>query len=50
MFKYGTNNQDCIIHFGRYCIEQEQNILVTSWQMNLYNLLLKFERNRKNFN
>lgn len=47
MFKYGTNNQDCIIHFGRYCMEQEQNILVTSWQMNLYNLLLKFERNRK---
>lgn len=47
MFKYGTNNQDCIIHFGRYCIEQEQNILVTSWQMNLYNLLLKFERIEK---
>lgn len=47
MFKYGTNNQDCIIHLGRYCIEQAQNILVTSWQMELYNLLLKFERNRK---
>lgn len=47
MFKYGINNQDCIIHFGRYCIEQEQNILTTSWQMNLYNLLLKFERNRR---
>ncbi len=26
IFKYGTNNQDCIIHFGRYCIEKEQNI------------------------
>lgn len=47
MFKYGTNNQDCIIHLGRYCIEQDQNILVTSWQIDLYNLLLKFERNRK---
>lgn len=47
MFKYGINNQDCIIHFGRYCIEQSQNILVTSWQMNLYKLLLKFEINRK---
>ena len=47
MFKYGTNNQDCIVHFGRYCIEQKQNITVTSWQMKLYNLLLKFERNRK---
>lgn len=47
MFKYGINNQDCIIHFGRYCMEQEQNILVTSWQMSLYNLLLKFERDRK---
>ena len=31
MFKYGTNNQDCIIHFGRYCIEQKQNIMETSW-------------------
>lgn len=47
MFKYGINNQDCIIHFGRYCIEQEQNITITTWQMQLYNLLLKFERNRK---
>ena len=47
MFKYGTNNQDCIIHFGRYCIEQKQNIKETNWQMRLYNLLLKFERNRQ---
>ena len=47
MFKYGTNNQDCIIHFGRYCIEQSQNITITYWQMRLYNLLLKFERNRR---
>lgn len=47
IFKYGTNNQDCIVHFGRYCIEQNQNISITSWQMDLYNLLLKFERNRK---
>ena len=47
MFKYGTNNQDCVIHFGRYCIEQNQNIIETSWQMRLYNLLLKFERNRQ---
>ena len=47
MFKYGTNNQDCIIHFGRYCIEQEQNIKITSWQMRLYSLLLKFEKNRQ---
>ena len=47
VFKYGINNQDCIVHFGRYCMEQEQNITTTSWQMDLYNLLLKFERNRK---
>ncbi len=46
MFKYGINNQDCIIHFGRYCIEQNQNITTTCWQIRLYNLLLKFERNR----
>ena len=47
MFKYGTNNQDCVVHFGRYCIEHDQNIVVTSWQMSLYRLLLKFERNRQ---
>lgn len=47
IFKYGTNNQDCIVHFGRYCIEQNQNISITFWQMDLYRLLLKFERNRK---
>lgn len=47
MFKYGTSNQDCIVHFGRYCIEQEQNIIVTNWQMDLYRLLIKFERERK---
>ena len=47
IFKYGTNNQDCIIHFGRYCIEKEQNINNVSWPMELYRLLLKFEVNRK---
>ena len=47
MFKYGTNNQDCVVHFGRYCIEQDQNITITYWQMLIYNLLLKFERNRR---
>lgn len=47
IFKYGNNNQDCIIHFGRYCIEKEQNIHNVSWPMDLYRLLLKFERNRK---
>lgn len=47
IFKYGTNNQDCIIHFGRYCIEKEQNIDNISWPMELYKLLLKFEVNRK---
>ena len=47
VFKYGTNNQDCIVHFGRYCIEKEQNIDNISWPMELYRLLLKFEVNRK---
>ncbi|MGN1330794.1 MAG: transposase [Clostridia bacterium] len=47
IFKYGVNNQDCIIHFGRYCIEKDQNIDNISWPMDLYRLLLKFERNRK---
>ena len=26
IFKYGKNNQDCIVHIGRYCIEANQNI------------------------
>ena len=47
IFKYGTNNQDCIIHFGRYCIEKKQNVNEIFWPMDLYRLLLKFETNRK---
>ena len=47
IFKYGTNNQDCIIHIGRYCIEAEQNILETEWQINFYRFLLKLDRERK---
>ena len=45
IFKYGVNNQDCLVHFGRYCIEQHQNI-VTTWQMMMYRLLLKLEAER----
>lgn len=47
IFKYGTNNQDCIIHIGRYCIEGDQNILETEWQIDLYRFLLKLDRQRK---
>ena len=47
IFKYGTNNQDCIVHAGRYCIEAEQNIPETQWQMALYRFLLKLDRERK---
>lgn len=47
IFKYGTNNQDCIIHAGRYCIEGEQNVLETEWQMDFYKFLLKLDRERK---
>ena len=47
IFKYGTNNQDCIIHAGRYCIEGDQNILETEWQMTFYRFLLKLDRERK---
>ena len=53
IFKYGINNQDCIIHIGRYCIEASQNIRETEWQMNFYRFLLKLDRERKillNFN
>ena len=47
IFKYGKNNQDCIVHIGRYCIEANQNIPETEWQMNFYRLLLKLDRERK---
>lgn len=47
IFKYGTNNQDCIYHIGRYCIESNQNIFNTEWQMKLYNFLLRCDRTRK---
>lgn len=47
IFKYGTNNQDCIVHVGRYCIEAEQNIPETEWQMTFYRFLLKLDRERK---
>jgi len=47
IFKYGTNNQDCIIHIGRYCIEGDQNIRETNWQMTFYRFLLKLDKERK---
>lgn len=47
IFKYGTNNQDCVIHTGRYCIEANQNVYETYWQMEIYRLLLKIEKQRK---
>ena len=47
IFKYGTNNQDCIIHIGRYCNEQIQNVYEINWPKEIFNLLLRVERNRK---
>lgn len=47
IFKYGLNNQDCVIHTGRYCIEANQNVYETWWQMELYHFLLKLEKQRK---
>ena len=47
VFKYGINNQDCVIHTGRYCIEAEQNVYETWWQMDFYRFLLKVEKQRK---
>lgn len=47
IFKYGTNNQDCICHIGRYCIEGSQNVFETKWQMELYRLLLRCDRTRR---
>ena len=47
LFKYGTNNQDCVVHIGRYCNEQMQNIYEIVWPEKLYKLLLRTESNRK---
>ena len=47
IFKYGTNNQDCVIHIGRYCNEQIQNIYEIKWPEKIFQLLLRNERNRK---
>lgn len=47
IFKYGTNNQDCVVHIGRYCKEGYDNVYETSWQIDLYYFLLRQERNRK---
>lgn len=44
IFKYGTSNQDCVIHTGKYCIEGEQNVLETEWQMMFYRFLLRIGR------
>ena len=47
IFKYGTSNQDCVIHIGRYCNEQIQNIYEIKWPEKIFQLLLRIERNRK---
>ena len=47
IFKYGKNNQDCVIHIGRHCNEQTQNVYEILWPDNIFKLLLRTERNRK---
>lgn len=47
ILKYGTNNQNCVIHLGRYCFELYQNIRNIFWQMKMYYMLLRIEKNRK---
>lgn len=47
IFKYGTKNQSCIFHLGRYFIEEEQNVLNIWWPMEMYRFLLKLETNRQ---
>ena len=47
IFKYGTNNQDCVIHIGRYCNEQIQNIYEINWPEDMFKFLLRIEQNRK---
>ncbi len=47
IFKYGTSNQDCIIHIGRYCKEQSQNVYEIKWPEKIFQLLLRNEHNRK---
>lgn len=45
IFKYGIHNQDCIVHIGRYCIEQKQNVDSINWPIQLYHFLLRINRN-----
>ena len=45
IFKYGIHNQDCIIHIGRYCIEQKQNVDSINWPIRLYQFLLRINKN-----
>lgn len=47
VFKHSINNQDCIIHIGRYCKEAKQNVIETNWKIDPYYLLLKMERERR---
>lgn len=47
IFKYGTNNQDCVIHIGRYCNEQMQNIYEIRWPEEIFKFLIRIESNRK---
>ena len=47
IFKYGTNNQDCIIHIGRHCKEKSQNIKNIEWPKTIFEFLLEIETKRK---
>lgn len=47
VFKHGINNQDCIIHIGRYGKETDQNVIETNWKIDPYYLLVKIERERR---
>lgn len=33
IFKYGTNNQDCVVHIGRYCRQEWENTFAEGWHI-----------------
>lgn len=47
LYKYGTMNQECNVHTGRYLEEVNQNSYETYWQCEMLNFLFKLNRTRK---
>ena len=47
LYKYGTMNQECNVHTGRYLEEIHQNSYETYWQYEMLDFLFRLNRTRK---